>query len=461
MNILFLAPRLPFPADTGGKIRTWNILKQVARFASVRLVCFSFDPEDKNYIPEIEKQGIKVTLVPCPQVNFWQKVKVVLFHPHPYSITKYNTELMRQAIVTLLAQEKFDLVHIDHLHMAHYIKLIKETRGSGSPVTSHQSPVVDTQLPSTVYLLPSLLDNHNVEYKILERGGKVEPRWWKKLIYIQQAAKTKNFERLAINKFNVVTAVSDDDANVLRELSGGTVNVEVLPNGVDTDFFQPSAGKNPSPVTSHRSPAVTRCLGDQVSSTPDDSVVFTGSMDWLPNDDAVRYFINEILPLIWQKNPDIKFYIVGKSPSGALQQLSKSINLRLDGLTTDSSGPLGCVILTGRVEDVRQYMSCAKVFVVPLRIGGGTRLKILEAMSFGIPVVSTSIGAEGIAYTNDKDIVIADEPQVFADAVLALLKDEGKRARLSVAGRRLVMEKYDWGIIGKKLNGIYGKMLAS
>lgn len=189
---------------------------------------------------------------------------------------------------------------------------------------------------------------------------------------------------------------------------------------------------------------VSKTSEDRKSKIEEEALVFTGSMDWLPNDDAMVYFCKDILPLIWEKKPDVTIYIVGKSPSAELKKLAEHDN-RIE--------------VTGRVDDVRPYMEQAKVFVTPLRIGGGTRLKILEAMSMEKAVVSTSIGAEGIDYTKDSDISIADQPQEFADVVISLLNSDEDRKSMGENGRKLVLEKYDWGIIGKKLREIYGKLV--
>jgi glycosyltransferase involved in cell wall biosynthesis len=163
-------------------------------------------------------------------------------------------------------------------------------------------------------------------------------------------------------------------------------------------------------------------------------------MDWLPNEDAVLYFCREILPLIWQRNNKVKFYIVGKGPTKAIQSLGEK----------DAR-----IVVTGRVDDVRPLMAKAKVFVVPIRVGGGTRLKILEAMSMKKAVVSTTLGAEGIKYSQGKDILIADQPQDFADHVVRLLKDQVAASNMGEAARSLVCRTYDWHIVGEKLNQIY------
>lgn len=393
MRILFIAPRLPLPADTGGKIRTFNLLKQISRNHSVDLVTFSFDSEDERHILGFREMGIEVKLVPAPKDNALWKATIVLLSALPYSVSKYDSKEMAKAIVAMKAAKNYNLVHFDHIHMAQYVRCVEG--------------------------IPCVLDEHNVEYKILERCGNVEKSAWKRQLYSQQASKMKQFESRTIPHYSACTAVSQDDVNILKELTGENIPVHVLPNGVDTEFFT-SSGSQPQ--------------------QEEDALVFTGSMDWLPNDDAVVFFCREVLPLIWEQNANVKFYIVGKSPSAVVRELAQK-------------DPR--IVVTGRVEDVRTYIQRAKIFVVPIRIGGGTRLKILEAMSMQKAVISTTVGAEGIAHTKDVDIVLGDTPREFAQQVIVLLQDQRKREALGAAARKLVLEKYDWRIIGKRLNRIY------
>lgn len=392
MNILFLSPRMPLPADTGGKIRTFNILKQIAKANHVTLLCFSFEASDQDFIPEFNKLGIQVTLVPIAESSIFQKITGVLFKPIPFSIGKYHTPLMRRAIAKILKTQKFDAVHVDHLHMAHYTDCFNN--------------------------IPCMLDEHNVEYKILERCSKVEAGFIKKMLYQQQAAKMKAFESRKIKDFKGVFACSLDDQKILKNISSGNTPLHVIANGVDTEYF----------------------TSPDLKDAAQDALVFTGSMDWLPNDDAITYFCNKILPLIWQKKQGVKFYVVGKNPSKLVKDFSQH-------------DPR--VIVTGRVEDVRPYIQRSKIFIVPLRIGGGTRLKILEAMAMGKAVVSTSIGAEGIECRDGKNILLGDTPEAFAVKVLLLLNDEQKSKDIGQQARQFVCDHYDWNLIGQKLKSIY------
>ena len=395
MNILFLAPRMPLPADTGGKIRTLNILKQLALESTVHLVCFSFEANDKDYLSDLQKLGIKVTFVPMLETTMFQRIYWLFFHGMPISLIKYHTTAMEQALKSLLKNEKFDAIHVDHLHMAHYLNCFKR--------------------------IPCMLDEHNVEYKILQRCAAVEKSLPKKIAYQDQSKKMNHFESEAAQKFSCVFTCSIDDRILLNKITNGLVPIYVVPNGVDTDYFQPDTNE-----------------------VMEDALVFTGSMDWLPNDDGITYFCKEILPLIWERNEKIKLYVVGKSPSQSVKELAAKDNR---------------VIVTGRVDDVRPYIAKSKVFVVPLRVGGGTRLKILEAMAMGKAIVSTSIGAEGITYTQDENILLADSPEEFANKTVNVIADSPKIQTLGEKGRELVLESYDWRVVGRQLRHFYKKVI--
>ncbi len=395
MKILFLSPRFPLPADTGGKIRTLNILKQLLKYAQVHLLSFSYDPADAQLKEELKQLGLRITLVPALESSSAQKVWNVLTGDLPHAIIKYQSLAMRSAMEALIKAESFDAVHIDHLHMAHY-------SGTGPGV-------------------PKILDEHNVEFKILERCAQVEANPIKKMLYLQQAGKMKTYEVRQAKTAQSILACSQEDRSILENLVLSQTPVQVIPNGVDTEYFQ-SADDNKE----------------------EGAMVFTGSMDWLPNEDAVSYFCAEILPLIWARQPSAKLYVVGKSPSGLVKSLA---------------GKDPRVIVTGRVDDVRPYVQRCEVFIVPLRIGGGTRLKILEAMSMSRPVVSTFIGAEGIQHTAGANILLADGPADFAQAIVRVLHDKNLAKALAQEGRRLVCGSYSWDIIGRQLKSVYAHVL--
>jgi glycosyltransferase involved in cell wall biosynthesis len=216
------------------------------------------------------------------------------------------------------------------------------------------------------------------------------------------------FEGDAMRRFELVLAVSDADRATLARLYPGRLRqpVHVVQTGVDTEYFRPQ-GSDPSAP----------------------HLVFTGSMDWLPNEDGMVYFVKEILPRIRARIPAATLSIIGRAPTPAVRRLAE----RDAGIT-----------VTGRVDDVRPHVAAGVVYIVPLRIGGGTRLKIFEAMSMGKAVVSTTVGAEGLPVSHGRDIAIADDPQAFADAVVALIQDPDARHRYESHARRLVVERFDW-----------------
>jgi len=228
-------------------------------------------------------------------------------------------------------------------------------------------------------------------------------------------------ERAAVRSAAHVIAVSPADAAVLRD-EFGAPRVSVIETGVDTDYFRPTDPGLREP----------------------DHVVFVGSMDWLPNEDAVRWFVEEILARIRTRRPAARLTIVGRDPPAAVRALG--------------NGGRG-VTVTGRVPDVRTWLARASAVVVPLRIGSGTRLKIFEAMACGAAVVSTTIGAEGLAVTPGRDILLADAPEQFAAAVVELLEDPARARALGERARRLVEERFDWSGVAQRFAEVCGAVV--
>jgi glycosyltransferase involved in cell wall biosynthesis len=228
----------------------------------------------------------------------------------------------------------------------------------------------------------------------------------KKIYLRDQWRKALAYERAACRRFDSVVAVSRADAEMMRR-EYDVKNVSDVPTGVDTDFFR-------------RTNATARAPHN---------LVFTGSMDWLPNEDAMQYFIKDVLPLIKQSVPDVTLTVVGRDPFPSLVERSRR----------DPS-----IIVTGRVEDVRPYMERASAYVVPIRVGGGTRLKIYEAMAMELPIVSTTVGAEGLPVNDGAELLLADTPEEFAAAVVRVLTDEEFARALARRAAELVREKYGW-----------------
>ncbi len=399
-NIVFVVPRIPYPLDTGAKIRTFNLLKEINNENNIILLSFIYNEQEREYAKDLEKLGIKViTIMSKDKIGFFTILNS-LFTGLPLIIAKYRNKKMKHVLSCLIRKNNISLIHFDHIHLGQY------------------SNACDG--------IPSIIDEHNIESIILKRMIARERNWLMKLIQQAEYKRMARLERDECLRASVVSVVSEQDKDNLQALCQNGLNPIVIPNGVDTGFFKPLYMNNAIPE--------------------EQSMVFTGSMDWLPNSDAVKYFCKEILPLIWKINSDVKFYIVGKKPPSSIRYLGKHD---------------GRIIVTGSVEDVRIYIAKSKVFVVPLRIGGGTRLKILESFSMEKAVVSTFIGAEGLDVKDGQHLLLADTPQDFAQKVTLALEDDRLRKRLGSEGRKLVEHQYDWKIIGQKLNAIYREVVTN
>lgn len=388
MRILWLKTELLHPVDKGGKIRTYQMLKALRREHHVTYLTLD-DGSAEPSAPQLAAEYCD-DLVTVPHrtrakfsAGFYGELATNLVSPLPYFMKKYESPAMRREIATRARGGAFDVLVCDFL----------------------QSSVnVPPGLPCATVLF-----QHNVEAMIWRRHYEVQQNPLKKAYLHNQWRKSFAYERAACGRFDLVLAVSREDAETIRD-DYGVERVADVPTGVDTDFFRPRAGG----VVAQRAPH---------------GLVFTGSMDWLPNEDAIQYFTREILPLVKRRLPDATLTVVGRNPYASLLELSKR----------DPS-----VIVTGRVDDVRPYMDAAAAYVVPLRIGGGTRLKIYEAMAMEKPIVSTTVGAEGLPVRDGAELLLADTPQAFADAVVRVLTDDRFANELGARGAATVRERFGW-----------------
>jgi sugar transferase (PEP-CTERM/EpsH1 system associated) len=395
MKILFLSPTVPFPLTDGGRIRVFNLLKQIAKKSDVTLLALETQATDADGIAELRQLGIRVHLVPnaptLPRVSFGTLVKAFL-RRQPITVARYDLPAYRQKFRALIADQTFDLIHYEMFHTAQF---------------------------RTETNLPGVLSQQNVDSAIWRRLCSETVNPFYKFTYWTQQLAFQRYERVLSPKFDAVTCTSDIDAAVFQHHCAESA-IKIIPNGVD----------------------VTHYLPDFSSEAPA-HLIYIGSMDWYPNEDAVAFFADEVLPRIQEKVPDVAFSIVGGNPSVRVQKLAER-----DG-----------VVVTGRVPEIKPYFAEATVFVVPLRIGSGTRLKILEALAMGKAIVSTTVGAEGLDLRDGEEIFIADEPIAFADAITRLLTDSELRRRIGENGRARVERDYDWRSIGEKLHGVYTKIL--
>jgi glycosyltransferase involved in cell wall biosynthesis len=269
--------------------------------------------------------------------------------------------------------------------------------------------------PSFTCVADCVLFEHNVETTIFQRHVEQSRSFAKRSFFRMQAAKMEAFERKICRSVRHVIAVSEVDASRIRQMFG-IDKVSSVSTGVDVDYFaRPTAA------------------------VPAADMVFCGSMDWLPNVDGVEYFLAEILPLIRRKLPGATFTIAGRSPDPRVIKAAQGV----EGVS-----------VTGTVSDMRPYLWGSRISVVPLRIGGGTRLKIYESMAAGAPVVSTSVGAEGLRYTNGQDIALADDPAQFADTCIRLLTDDAARSALARRARERAVNEFSWAAVAREFETI-------
>jgi polysaccharide biosynthesis protein PslH len=315
-----------------------------------------------------------------PSPTFLLQLAGGIFSPVPLAVSRFHPPGMAAFLEKLMARERFDRAVVDHLAPTAYFP----------------------DLPHAV------LFQHNVETVIwrrhVEHASNPLGRWY----FHQQARRMFEFERRVSLAAGQIVAVSEADACQMRELFGVT-RVTAIPTGVNLDYFLPPSLRPAVPVAA--------------------DLVFVGSMDWLPNVDGVLYFVREILPLIRRQRSDCSLAIVGRTPPPSITELAER-DPRIH--------------VTGTVPDIRPYLWNAAVSIVPLRIGGGTRLKIYEAMAARIPVVSTTIGAEGLAVQPPDDVRIADTPQDFADRCLELLSSSEERKRVAAAAWEMVRTNFSW-----------------
>ena len=327
--------------------------------------------------------------------GFYAELFLNLASSLPYAIKKYESPEMRREVAERAENGSVDVVVCDFL----------------APAAN-----VPQGLPCA-----SVLFQHNVEAMIWKRHVEVQTNPIRKRYLRMQWQKMAKFEAEMCRVFDSVVAVSVEDREHLKTEYGAR-QVYDVPTGVDTEFFTPTSNEK---VIEH-------------------NLVFTGSMDWLPNEDGIRYFTEEILPLVRKSVPDASLTVVGRNPYPSLLELSKR----------DSK-----VVVTGRVDDVRPYMERAAVYIVPLRVGGGTRLKIYEAMAMEKPIVSTTIGAEGLPITDGIELRIADTPEAFATAVTELFRDPQSANTMGSRAAAVVREKFGWSGVANRFAEICDKAI--
>jgi len=380
LRVLVIDEDLPLPANSGKKIRTWALVR---RLASRHQITFLSYGSDEATIRTMQSENVDVQTVPPPNISGGVALYLSLFQ-NLFSRFPYS--------VTKHYSEAFQ-------------RRVRQVLAAGAYdiVQCEWTPYAN--FLRTGIRQPVILSTHNIEAKIWERRAANSSSPLAKVFFGIQHRKMESFERWAFPRFGNVAAVSETDAGVARQW--GARNLWVVNNGVDLNYFAPGS------------------YGSEVAG----SALFVGSLDWFPNQDGLNWFVKQVLPIIRRLDSGASVRVVGRNASPQFRRLLQ-----------DTPG----VNFVGGVDDVRDELRRASIVVVPLRIGGGTRIKILEAMASGRAVISTSIGAEGLNVQNGVHLRTADEPARFAETAVALLHSPEDRRHLAAAGRKLVENEYSW-----------------
>lgn len=394
MKILLTLRQPLLPADTGAKVRSLNIFSRLAKRASIHAVSFADPLTDAASIEEMRRLFEDYTPVP------WRET------------TKYSVQFYKELVANQFSASPYFLAKCRRPQFRSTVEALLER--------DHFDLLFCDFLHTAVPLLqctfrPRIVFEHNVEFQLRERKWQVEKHPLRKMVFGTEWRRARPLEARVCRSFDHVLTVSEDDQRTIRH-EFGIGHVSALPTGVDTDSF--------CPFENHAEPG---------------RLAFVGSMDWDPNEDGIAWFLKSIYPFIREAVPDASLVVVGRNPSSRLLALA---------------GKWPSVEITGWVPDVRPYLSQAEVVVVPLRIGGGTRIKIPEAMAMAKAVVSTPIGAEGLPFQDNKHIRIAAHARGFADAVVELLKNSQLRNEMENAARREVTENYSWEAVVDKLEDV-------
>ena len=394
MRILWLNAGLLLPLDKGGKLRTWHLMRHLAQRHDITYLSFADPDADAAHMAGMREVCARLEVVPRRDarkrsLRFYTGAAASILDPLPYSVGKYRSRRYADTLRRLLATNAFDAIVCDFL-------------------------VPAVNMPRALPC-PAVLFTHNVESEIWRRHSERQHDPVRRLLFRQQWRRMLRFEAHTLRRFDLVLAVSDTDRDTFQRLYSPDLRgpIVTVPTGVDTSFFAPRADAH---EPRH--------------------LVFTGSMDWIPNEDAMKHFCHDVLPRVRAQEPDVTVSIVGREPTPAVQRLAE----------------IAGVEVTGRVADVRDHLARAAVYIVPIRIGGGTRLKIFEAMAMGKAVVSTTVGAEGLPVTHARDILIADSTEHFAWSIVTLLRKRDRREALQRAARELVVSHYDWASVAGQLD---------
>lgn len=423
-RLLLLTPQVPYPPHQGTTIRNYNLIANLASDFEVHLLCFQQANDNPPSNSPLSRYCAVADSVPAPTRSLASRAVTTLTSPSPDMALRLASKTFQAQLGMLLERYRYDLIQIEGIEMAPYGLWLVHHPLWRSAQEKENRPDIPIGRPRLVF------DNHNAEYVLQQRAWETDARnvkrWHAAAYSFIQWNKLQRYERQVCRLCDRVIAVSDADRQALLRLDP-TLKITVVSNGVDLDYYA----------------AYNRARDPQAPNYGPNALIFTGKMDFRPNVDAVIWFVKEVFPLIRQETPDAHFVVVGKEPHPRVQELAGQ-----PGIT-----------VTGYVPDIRAHIAAAAMYVVPLRMGGGTRLKVLEAMAMRSAIVSTRLGCEGFPLdAGDEMVAFADEPAAFADAVKTLLRDPARRLAMGEAGRKFVEDHYGWSAIVPRLKAVYAEL---
>jgi glycosyltransferase involved in cell wall biosynthesis len=399
MKILWVKPGKLLPLDTGGKLRTYNILRKLAACHELTYLSYYGGQRDEAYEREILTHlpgtvSIYTAATDTTPIERYLDYVRRLAWRAPYAVSKFTAPQVQRVLGEWIPERRFDVAVCDFL-------------------------CTTLNFPENL-ATPTALFQHNVETVLWKRRADFEAKWFERMVSKIEYSKMRRFEPGQTRRFHRVIAVSEADRQAMSSMVDPSY-ISVVPTGVDLSMFPYDPTSRPkAPI-----------------------VIFTGSMDWQPNIDGVEYFCRKIWPLVTAKVPGARFRIVGRDPHPRVRKLASQ-----------------SVEITGTVPSIVEHLREAAVFVVPLRIGGGTRIKIYEGMAMGKATVSTTIGAEGLDVEHGRDILLEDTPVSFADAIVTFLQDESVRIRYEKSAAATA-RKYDWSVIAQDFVRVLEKTIAA
>lgn len=391
-----LVPFLPNTQTSGGQTRWYNIIKYLSKSHEITLFSMLKDESEKRFIPELEKYCKKVRVFSRPKSPFTLKnVLLAEFGPYPLVVIRNLSLTEKEAVKEELTKEKYDLIHAEAFYVMPHIPRPR---------------------------IPIILVEQTIEFLVYKHYVDKEVRWFLKPFYLLDVIKLKFWEKHFWKKADKLVAVSEEDKKVMQKLIPG-IDVDIIPNGVDYQFYSAKKVAKKSP------PRV---------------LYGVTNFEWLQNVEAVKILIDDVWPLIHREVPEAKLWIVGRKIPENIVNLAKE---RDD------------IEITESIKDARDAYLSASVTVTPIKGSGGTRLKILEALASGLPVVSTSIGVAGLNLVHGKHALVGDTPKRLAELTIKLLKDKALAEKIGQQGKSFVREKYDWKSIVRLHDDIYDKVL--